>query len=293
MQQPKRQKPRDAKLWEHLAGAPDDELIKPDIALMNLACAAGLPFSERMNVTEHLRTLDNWTKHVQAEIDRNAHRQKREGLPGSQWAAGMMVTVLQQDCGVRYNRHRIYNPDFTDSRDQFIHGMMVGDGGTCASMPVLYVAIGRRLGFPMKLASAKAHLFARWDAPDERFNLEGTGMGFGIKSDEYYLTFPMPIHPHERGHYLNSFSPREELATFLAARGHCLHDNQRFREAAEAYRAAHELAPRAPRYENFWLLAEACAGRPVNAFFAQEARKDLARIRTSRQQGDESCTIHN
>jgi tetratricopeptide (TPR) repeat protein len=282
MKRPKRRKPPDAKFWKQLAGACDAELAKIDIALMNLACATGLPFAERVNVAEHLRTLNNWAKHVQAEIDRNAHRQKREGLPWSQWAAGMMVTVLQQDCGVRYNPQRIHDPDFRDSRDQFIHGMIVGDGGTCASMPVVYVAIGRRLGFPMKLVSAKAHLFARWDSPDARFNLEGAGMGFGIKPDEYYLTFPMPIHPHERGQYLNSFSPREELATFLAARGHCLHDNERFAEAAEAYRAAHNLAPQAPHYENFWLLAEACAGRPVNAFFAHEARKDLARIRISR-----------
>jgi hypothetical protein len=147
-----------------------------------------MPFAERVNVAEHLRTLNNWAKHVQAEIDRNAHRQKREGLPWSQWAAGMMVTVLQQDCGVRYNPQRIHDPDFRDSRDQFIHGMIVGDGGTCASMPVVYVAIGRRLGFPMKLVSAKAHLFARWDSPDARFNLEGAGMGFSIKPDEYYLT---------------------------------------------------------------------------------------------------------
>ncbi len=199
----------------------------------------------------------------------------------------MMITVLQQDCGVRYNPDRIYDPDFTDARDQFIHGVTSGDGGTCASMPVVYIAIGRQLGFPLKLVSAKAHLFVRWQTPNECFNIEGSSRGFSIHSDEYYLTWPLKIFPSERTGYLYSKSPREELAVFLAMRGHCLHDNLRFDEAAQAYSAAHGLAPRDPHYRNFWQLAEACAGRPKNERFAREAEKDLLRITSLRQQGTE------
>ncbi len=34
----------------------------------------------------------------------------------------MLITVLQQDFEVRYNPERIYQPDFTDSRDVFCMG---------------------------------------------------------------------------------------------------------------------------------------------------------------------------
>ena len=46
-----------------------------------------------------------------------------------------------------------FKPDFCQPEDVFIHGMIVegGKGGTCASMPVLYVAVGRRIGLPLYL----------------------------------------------------------------------------------------------------------------------------------------------
>jgi hypothetical protein len=42
---------------------------------------------------------------------------------------------------------------------------------------VLYVAIGRRLGYPLKLVECKGHLFVRWEDAKERFNIEGTSRG--------------------------------------------------------------------------------------------------------------------
>jgi hypothetical protein len=147
----------------------------------------------------------------------------------------MMITVLQQDFGVRYNPARIFDPDFRDSRDLFIHGILFGDGGTCASMPVLYVAVGRRLGYPLKLVHAKGHRFARWDDPEgkhwdqpARFNIEGSGRGLNIKPDEYYHTWPRKLKDRElaEGCFLRSHTPREELASFLATRANCLQDTK-------------------------------------------------------------------
>ena len=91
-----------------------------------------------------------------------------------------LVTVLQRHLGVHYYlpfNEGDYNA--TDSRNLFIHGVLNGHGGTCVTMPVLYVAIGRRLGYPLKLVEAYQHLFVRWDeAGGERFNIECTCPGF-------------------------------------------------------------------------------------------------------------------
>jgi hypothetical protein len=146
----------------------------------------------------------------------------------------------------------------TDSRNLFIHGILTGHGGTCVTMPVLYIAIGRRLGYPLKLVRAKEHFFARWEeSGGERFNIESTSRGFTARDDDYYRAWPKPITDDEvrRGYYLRSLRPREELAVFLGERGNCLMDNMRFLEAAEAYRYAAELAPHDPCIENGWALA--------------------------------------
>ena len=77
----------------------------------------------------------------------------------------MLGTVLAQDLGIGYNP-KLALPQLdgeiptlaqaANSKDVFIHGLLNGNHlGTCASMPVLVVAIGRRLGYPVNLAGAK------------------------------------------------------------------------------------------------------------------------------------------
>lgn len=64
--------------------------------------------------------------------------------------------------------------------------LLLGGRGTCSSLPPLYVAIGRRLGYPLKLVKSFAHLFARWDnGAGERFNIECTARQFVSHPDEY------------------------------------------------------------------------------------------------------------
>jgi hypothetical protein len=178
-----------------------------------------------------------------------------------------LLQVLQEDCGVKYNLARVldpdfqnpncWNPDFSDSRDLFIHGIIDGPGGTCASLPVIYIAVGRRLGYPLKLVETKGHLFFRWDDPagerlgvPERFNIEGSGKGIGSHPDDYYRHWPheWTEQDEEIGHSLQSLSPREELAQFLSTRGECLADNGRLQDAMQAYDWACTLTSGDPRY---------------------------------------------
>ncbi len=146
----------------------------------------------------------------------------------------------------------------TDSRNLFIHGVLDGHGGTCVTMPVLYIAVGRRLGYPLKLVEAYQHLFARWDEPGgERFDFECTCPGFGAVDADHFLERPIPIPAplRNRGIYLRSLPPREELARFLIERGNCLIDNLRLREAEAAYHYATRLAPEQLATDGGWAVA--------------------------------------
>lgn len=241
-----------------------DWIASCDVAELNLACAKGLPSSDDLDIERCLTKLDEWAAHVQREIERHYYRFLRspEKFNNSQgwFCVLMMITVLQQDFGVRYNPERIRDPDFTNSRDLFLHGLISGEGGTCASMPVLYTAIGRRLGYPIKLVHTRSHVFCRWDDPKgrhpfgaDRFNIEGAGIGASSFPDDYYLTWPEPIGSEDihRGTYLRSLEPKEELAAFLASHGHCLLDNGRLADARTAYDCSRFLAPNDPHYEAF------------------------------------------
>jgi hypothetical protein len=154
----------------------------------------------------------------------------------------MMITVLQQDLKVHYNHARINSPDFSNSQDVFIHGMIDSDnGGTCASMPVLYTAVARRLGYPVFLVNAKEHVFCRWDGvwrgATEKVNIEGAGEGGGSHPDSYYMKWPHPISQQEVdiGCFLRSLDPWSTLAECLAGRAYVLEDNGDLAGAHAAY----------------------------------------------------------
>ncbi|MBU0637799.1 MAG: hypothetical protein KKB50_02965 [Planctomycetes bacterium] len=256
--------------YDLLAMSPD-ELAKVDIALMNLLCAKGLPGADNLDIPAVLKQIDEWAAKVKFETERHLYRVKdpryAEHYANSEarLRAEFIVQVLQEDCGVRYNPERVYAPDFRDSRDMFIHGMLPGaSGGTCASMPVMYVAIGRRLGYPMKLVQAKAHLFCRWGDGQERFNIEGASNGnVNYDPDEYYHTWPKPLSKADlaSGVFLSSMTATQELAVFLDIRGVCCRANHRLPDARAAYAEAHRLEPRSQN--TFAGLLAVCGAGPT------------------------------
>ena len=253
--------PKDLKALTALEPAALAEL---DIARVNLLCAENLPGAEKLDVPGYEAELDRWAERVRFETDRHLY-QFRSSPAEYENSEGyfrmlVLVTVLQKDLGVHYNKARIREVDFTHSADLFIHGMIPApgqaieqtNGGTCVSMPVIYTAVARRLSYPIKLVTAKSHLFCRWDAPDNavpawrgRFNIEGTNRGMNSFPDDYYKTglYAMSDAEIKAFRHLQSLTPAEELAEFLATRGHCLLENGRAREALDAYNLAVKLAP--------------------------------------------------
>ena len=171
------------------------ELEQQEIALLNLRCVDGL---QDVDIEKCLATLDRWVETVKRDTDRHLYRFQQD--PGEYensegcYRMMMLITVLQQDFKVHYNPDRIRSVDFQNPKDLFIHGILVSDnGGTCVSMPVVYTAVARRLGYPVYLVTAKAHVFCRWDSKDDRFNIEATNQGMSSFGDDYYMEWPKPI----------------------------------------------------------------------------------------------------
>ena len=173
--EPVQKRPLTAPLFlslSNLLTLPTAELDQMDIALMNLLCAQQLPGAADINISNQLATLDQWAKRVQTETERHLYRFRAN--PTEYYSSEayfrmlMIAVVFYEDLNIRYNPERISNPQninpndrfFADSRDIFLHGL-IGDRhmGTCSSMPVLYATVGRRLGYPLKLVTTKAHLF--------------------------------------------------------------------------------------------------------------------------------------
>lgn len=240
---------------------PLEEISRYSLGFLNLICATLLPDTVDLDIIACLKQLELWAQHVKGETERNLHRFQEDpeefAHSEARYRVAMLATVLQQDCGVRYNPDAMKSKLFLDSGEAFIHGLLMGKGGTCTNMPVLYAAVARKLGYPIYLCAAKSHLFCRWATRDgrERFNIECSGRGVHLPDDEYYKRWPHEISEKEvfLGHFLRNLDPYEELAEFMAARGHCILDRGHLLDAIVAYSHAHRLAPTNPHFFSFLL----------------------------------------
>lgn len=243
---------------------PLNQLANLNVGFVNLLCAGSLPDTLDLDIPACLNTLEDWSKQIALETKRCMylfHRSpEKYKYSEAYFRAMMMVTILQQDCGVSYNVDARKTHRFASSREGFIHGLLTGDKtGTCANTPVLIAAIGRRIGYPIYMVATKGHLFNRWhDAKTgERFNIEASGKGFSSLTDAYYYTWPYRIKDFDVKHgiYLKNLDPAEQLGCFMATRGHCLNDKDHLLDAIVAYTHAHRLCPVDPTNLAYLLAA--------------------------------------
>ena len=259
---------------------PGVSLARPSVAHRNLLCRQNLTSSESTAVESVEQTLKQWSQHIRFETQRHLYRFHRNPAEfensGGFFRLLMMAVVLAEDYGVHYDTARRAGPEQTRIDDGFfanpdlvfLTGLLGPErSGTCSSLPVLYVAIGRELGYPLKLVTTKGHLFVRWEGEGERFNVETAGQGLNRFSDDYYRHWPFEITKEEElaEGYLQSLTPEGEFAVFLSIRGMCLREQGRWAEAAEAFRDAVKFAPGCRSYKSMLATLEQQAHQTQSA----------------------------
>ncbi len=243
-----------------------DQKLTIDIARVSLLCAQGLDGKAAdLDIDLSLQRLDIWAKRIKQRTDEHIHLFHANPEPYDHcepiWRMLAMARVLNQEYGITYNPDRINGqPDWADAQDLLLHGLLGSRRtGTCITLPVLVVAIGRRLGYPLYLSHAPAHCFSRWDgtrddinvprAWQHRFNIEFHGH-IDFHPDERYYDFPVKWpdwqrKQHQMGdpncQYLNTFTPLQEHASSICQRAIVLEETGQFNESIHCYLTAHEL----------------------------------------------------
>lgn len=249
---------------DHLSEMRNDQLEAISIEERNLLIGMDLQEEPRLAMGEMLKRLDEIIQRVKVETERNYHRflanPSQYENSESFYKMLMLVTVLQQDYGMLYNPERVtqagvIEPNasfYANSHDVFLHGLLQRQhSGTCASLPVLVIAVGRRLGYPLALVSTQNHLFVRWNGLDEQFNIEATSKGMNTHSDDYYRKWPYSItfQTEKDNGYLPPMTAAEETAVFFSLRAFCLMAKGQVTESLNAHKQAVKLAPKTLLYQ--------------------------------------------
>ncbi len=107
----------------------------------------------------------------------------------------------------------------TKLSNRFINGYIATKIGSCITMPLLYVIIGERLGWPIYPVRSAKHFFVRYIPEELSFNfqqnIETTNGGSFISDEQYKLDVQIPDKAIKNGVYLRTLSKKEYLASLL------------------------------------------------------------------------------
>jgi hypothetical protein len=254
-----------------------------DIAVVNLACARGLPNCNEDAFPEYLALLDTIAEAVTKQIERSwrLFKLKPQEFNHSEnvFRVYAMEYVFRAQFGIKYDpkvREATATGKpwtTTDSTEIFINGLL-GDKrtGTCSSLPTFAIAVGRRLGYPLHLILVPNHTLYRWDDGKEVFNLQPHEAGSEVKPDEYFHRWPRQwtvddCRMNERTKvWLHPLTPRKEVSKFLCNRALVLRDTRHYTEAMEAIRAAERFDPVNPACADLeFSIQHGMSGGDVNA----------------------------
>ncbi|HUU20914.1 MAG TPA: hypothetical protein VM389_00130 [Phycisphaerae bacterium] len=235
---------------------PDGKLARRDIAELNLLAATGLHGVEAPEASAGMKMLDEWAGIVRRESQRRLKASASESQPseatGSRLAATVLAEALRDQVGLNLLGKGSRDVDFRLPANVFIHGCLNGRKASSLSGPVVYVAVGRRLGYPLELAMAGATAVVRWHdaASNETFNIDFRADQIRFPPDLFYAADAAPAGrmPVPR---LTKFRPLDrkgELAYFLSLRGRCLAGAGQLQDAQVAFAQAHRLVPEDPLY---------------------------------------------
>lgn len=161
---------------ELLTSDPEQFVAKyTDIGAVNLACARGLPKANEDEFPKYVALLDTIAVAVRRHTERSwrLFKIKPAEFHNSEnvFRVFTMEHVLRVQFGVKYDPLVSEVTDHgksdkgwcpADSTETFIHGVLSEKRtGTCSSLPTFSIAVGRRLGYPLRLIRVPNHTLFR------------------------------------------------------------------------------------------------------------------------------------
>lgn len=211
-----------------LMALPEDKIDTGTAALI----FAHEAYPEHVNVEAYSHQIDRLADEVRSIMPKDA---------GPDEARLAINAVLYQREGFHYD----FSPDALKKPSAFfLPALLDTKLGTCATLPILYLAVAQRLGLPVYMVSAPQHDFLRIiDTRTARPNIEATSGG-GPKSDENYIKeFHITDTAVKNGTYLRTMTRREYVGTLFEINADYWARHDAIERSIRYYAIASELDP--------------------------------------------------
>lgn len=167
-------------------------------------------------------------KEIYPELDIKAYSKKIDAMVtvarlvarGSQdpdYRIRALNTYLYKHAGIKYD---MPDPNADKQQNQYLNGILDTKMGSCVTMPLLYLSIAQRLGYPVYPVSLPWHFVLRYVDPILKMqNIETTGGGGYVSDEEYTEVLQISQQSIKNGAYLKTMTYREFLAILVADNG--------------------------------------------------------------------------
>ena len=135
-----------------------------------------------------------------------------------------------------------------DINNMFINGYLATKTGSCITMPMLYILIGEKLGWPIYPATAPRHYFARYITDEfttinSELNIETT-CGGGIYPDEALIEdMSIPEKAIKNGVYMKTLTKKEYIASLVSMSANKFAEGGNFERARYLYELSLKYYP--------------------------------------------------
>jgi regulator of sirC expression with transglutaminase-like and TPR domain len=122
-------------------------------------------------------------------------------------------SFLYREQGFSYD---VSDPYGRDLRNSLITGVLDTKKGQCVTLPLLYLVVARRLGYPVYAVSMPDHMFLRYVDPKlKEQNIEASSNGGYNPNSRYVADFSLTPESIKSGAYLKTLSNRELLGLLV------------------------------------------------------------------------------
>jgi tetratricopeptide (TPR) repeat protein len=242
------------------------KLREKDIDVAHAALVLAKEIYPDLNVAAYSRKVDQLADDV---------RHHGNGIDDPDGRIRVLNTVLYQSAGFRYD-HSVEALDKLENHT--LNGVLDTKTGTCVTLPLLYLAVAQRLGFPVYAVAAPNHYFLRYvDKRLAQQNIEATSGG-GFSPDSEYIR---EMHVSERGirhgGFMRTLTHRQFLALLVGDISIALY--RKFGNIDQSIQYLEMVAPMYPAYpDTYFALGQAYTikSRQVDSDSAEQYQKRAA-----------------
>lgn len=140
-----------------------------------------------------------------------------KGSTNPDYRIRVLNTYLYKIAGIKYD---LSDPYAEKLENRYLNGILDTKKGSCVTMPLLYLTIAQRLGYPVYPVGLPWHLILRYaDSKLKMQNIEATGGGGYVSDEEYIQVLQISDRSIKSGAYLRTMTYREFLADLVAQNG--------------------------------------------------------------------------